>query len=90
MTEIVAVTKVKIDGYKAFFVYVGIHINVFVNSQKQFEAGQKDVAGNGTTLSEEQAEQARTMDAFEATHTLSFAEDYRKHLKVNGFDLEEE
>ena len=85
----VTVTEFKLEGYKIFYAFYHYGAGVFVNKQSQFKQGQKDVYGSGDKLSKEYAKKVRNMKADVDTwdHGVDLA---RKHLQVNGFDLEKE
>ena len=83
------VIEYKIDGFKVFYYYMDDIIEVCVNHQSQFKAGQRDVIRDGR-LTESQATEARSMEAHETTLPKSYAKYYRNRLQVNGFDLEKE
>ena len=83
------VKEIKLDDYKTFYKYYNDKIIVYVNSQDQFEAGQKDVGSERCTLTEQQAEEARTLEARNVEGVL-IKTLYRDALKLNGFDLEKE
>ena len=88
------VHRIKIDGFKVFFRYLGgTHENtatVYVNTQSQFQTGLKDVAGYRATLSEAQAEEARALNPKDSTWGSGDIPSARRNLQVNGYDLEEE
>ena len=93
------VLEMKIEGYKSFYIYDDGVIYVTVNKQNQFEAGQVDVGDfNSRVLSEQQAKEARSVEAefFDAndsnveTCRENYIKLYRKYLQKNGFDLEKE
>ena len=83
----VSLEKVKMKGYKSFYEYNTFPLTVYVNSQDQFQAGQKDVYGKGNVLSVSQVERIRNMEAKYRVWDAGLADYVRKRLQVNGFDL---
>ena len=86
------VTEIKLMYYKAFYRYddYDYGITVCVNKQNQFKAGQKDIDGRVTRLTNAQAAEARSQKADYITYNTNYVRVWRENLQVNNFDLEKE